>query len=60
MTDGVNRFPPVGLMDFSVGDGVVVVVVVLDGFGVLLLPHAAVSPLIATSAAAPATTGRRL
>jgi hypothetical protein len=26
--DGVNRFPPVGLMLFSVADGVVVVVVV--------------------------------
>jgi hypothetical protein len=36
VTGGVNRFPPVGLMLFSVGDTevvvvVVVVVVVLDG-----------------------------
>lgn len=64
MTGGVNRFPPVGLMDFSVGEGEGGSeddgVVVLDGLGVPLLSHAAVSPLITTSPATPAASGRRM
>ena len=65
---GENRFPPVGLMTFSVGDGgaalegvvvVVVVVVVVDGACSPLLPHPARSAPIATSAPPPTTAARR-
>ena len=66
VTGGVNRLPPVGLMLFSVGDGVagasevvvvvVVVVVVLDGLSLPPPPHAAVSPIIVMIAAPPANT----
>lgn len=48
-----------GLIDFSVGDGDGVVVFVVDGLGVPLLSHAELSPLMTTSVAAPATSGRR-
>ena len=50
-TCGVKRLPPVGLMLFSVGDTdgsvvlVVVVVVVLDGLGVVLPLHAVSAPM---------------
>jgi hypothetical protein len=61
LTGGVNRLPPVGLIDFSVGvtegadDGAVVVVVVdVSGAFSELPPHAAVRPTIATMAAPPA------
>jgi hypothetical protein len=61
LTGGVNRLPPVGLIDFSVGvtegadDGAVVVVVVdVSGAFSELPPHAAVKPTIATMAAPPA------
>jgi hypothetical protein len=61
LTGGVNRLPPVGLIDFSVGvtegaddDGAVVVVVDVSGAFSELPPHAAVSPTIATMAAPPA------
>jgi hypothetical protein len=56
---GVKRFPPVGLIDFSVGVTDVVVVEV-DGSGVFSLsPQDAVRPTIATIAAPPATAARR-
>jgi hypothetical protein len=68
-TGGVKRFPPVGLMLFSVGaagaleGGVVVVVVVVVtvvlGPWLLLLPHAAVNAATAMSTALPATAIRR-
>ena len=66
-TGGVNKLPPVGLMLFSVGAGgvllvaglVVVVVVVVDGVGVLLLWHPAVSTPITHSRATPAKANRR-
>jgi hypothetical protein len=54
---GVNRLPPVGLIDFSVGDAegaVVVVVVDVSGAFSEPPPHAAVRPTIATMAAPPA------
>jgi hypothetical protein len=62
LTGGVNRLPPVGLIDFSVGvtegadddDGAVVVVGVVSGALSELPPHAAVRPTIATTAAPPA------
>jgi hypothetical protein len=61
LTGGVNRLPPVGLIDFSVGvtegadDGAVVVVVVdVSGAFSELPPHAAVRLTIATMAAPPA------
>jgi hypothetical protein len=62
LTGGVNRLPPVGLIDFSVGvtegaddDGAVVVVVVdVSGAFSEPPPHAAVRPTIATMAAPPA------
>lgn len=71
-TGGVNRLPPVGLRLFSVGDtgaldGAVVevvvvgvvVVVVLDGAGLSLLPHAAINVPSPISIAAGATARRR-
>jgi hypothetical protein len=60
LTGGVNRLPPVGLIDFSVGvtegadDGAVVVVVDVSGAFCEPPPHAAVRPTIATMAAPPA------
>lgn len=69
LTGGVNRFPPVGLMPFSVGDGgaalddgvvvVVVVVVDVDGACSPLLPHPARSAPIAISAPPPTTATTR-
>ena len=72
LTGGVNRLPPEGLIDFSVGDTegagdddgavvVVVVVVVVDVSGAFseLPPHAAVRPTIATMAAPPAHAATR-
>jgi hypothetical protein len=68
LTPGVNRLPPVGLSDFSVGatvgaddDGAaVVVVVVVDVSGAFSPPpHAAVSPTIATIAAPPTAAATR-
>lgn len=73
-TVGVNRLPPVGLIDFSVGStegggagvaGVVVVVVVVVVVGVVvsgafsLVPHDAVNEIIPTTAAPPAMTASR-
>lgn len=58
----MNRLPPPGLIDFSVGetDVVVVVVVVVDVSGALFPPpHAAVRPTMATIAEPPATAARR-
>jgi hypothetical protein len=62
-TGGVNRLPPVGLIDFSVGatggadvaGDVVVVVVVVDVSGAFCssFAHEAVSPTIVTTAAPP-------
>jgi hypothetical protein len=63
LTGGVNRLPPVGLIDFSVGDtvadddGVVVVVDVSGAFSPP--PHAAVSPTIATIAVPPTAAAIR-
>ena len=70
VTPGVNRFPPVGLTPFSVGDGgaalgdvavvaVVVVVVVVEGACCPLLPHAEARVHIAISAEARAMATRR-
>ena len=72
-TPGVNRLPPVGLIDFSVGStvgggagvaGVVVVVVVVVGVVVSgpfcsSVPHAAVNEIIPMTAAPPAMTVSR-
>jgi hypothetical protein len=73
-TGGVNRLPPVGLIDFSVGAGgggagvagggvvvVVVVVVVVDVSGAFFssLAHEAVNPTIVTIAAPPASAAMR-
>jgi hypothetical protein len=71
-TGGVNRLPPVGLIDFSVGAGgggagvaadvvVVVVVVVVDVCGAFCssLAHEAVKPTIVTTAAPPITAATR-
>jgi hypothetical protein len=69
-TGGVNRLPPVGLIDFSVGAGgggagvadvVVVVVVVVDVSGAFCssLAHEAVKPTIVTIAAPPASAAIR-
>jgi hypothetical protein len=69
-TGGVKRFPPVGLMLFSVGAGaalvggavvvvVVVVVVVDDGAWFPLVPQAAENALTAISTAPPANVSRR-
>ena len=67
LTGGVNRLPPVGLIDFSVGDSgavddgvVVVVVVVVDVSGAFSPPpHAAVRPTIATIAVPPTAAAMR-
>jgi hypothetical protein len=69
LTGGVNRLPPVGLIDFSVGvtegagddvDGAVVLVVDdVSGAFSSLLPHAAVSPTIAMRAAPPTDAAMR-
>jgi hypothetical protein len=67
LTGGVNRLPPVGLIDFSVGDsgavddGVVVVVVVVVDSGAFSSPppHAAVNPTIATIAVPPTAAAMR-
>jgi hypothetical protein len=72
-TGGVNRLPPVGFIDFSVGateggaDGVAgdVVVVVVDvvvdvgGAFCSCLAHEAVKPAIVTIAAPPASAATR-
>jgi hypothetical protein len=72
-TEGVNRLPPVGLIDFSVGStggggagvsaGDVVVVVVVVGVVVSgafsSVPHAAVNEIIPMTAAPPAMTVSR-
>jgi hypothetical protein len=70
-TGGVNRLPPVGLIDFSVGEGgggagvaadvVVVVVVVVDVSGAFCssFAHEAVKPTIVTTAAPPTTAATR-
>src|SRR5258705_2780445 len=71
-TGGVNRFPPLGLIDFSVGatvgggagvagDVVVVVVVVVDVSGAFCssLAHEAVKPTIVTTAAPPTSAATR-
>lgn len=64
MTGGVNRLPPVGLIDFSVGDndgaddGVVVVVVVSGAFS-SSVPQAAVRPIMATMAVPPTAAAIR-
>jgi len=65
LTGGVNRLPPVGLIDFSVGDsgavddGVVVVVVVDVSGAFSPPPHAAVRPTIATIAVPPTAAAMR-
>ena len=64
LTGGVNRLPPVGLIDFSVGDtdGVVVDegVVVVDVSGAFSPPpQAAVKPTIATIAVPPTAAAMR-
>jgi hypothetical protein len=67
-TGGVNRLPPVGLIDFSVGAtvgeegaGVVVVVVVVVVSGAFCSSFAqdAVKPTIATTAPPPITAATR-
>jgi hypothetical protein len=69
-TVGVNRLPPDGLIDFSVGATVggadvagaeVVVVVVVDVVGALFssLAHEAVKPTIVTTAAPPTSAATR-
>src|SRR5690349_17863904 len=67
-TGGVNRLPPVGLIDFSVGatggavvaaDVVVVVVVVVSGAFFSSLAHEAVKPTIVTTAAPPTSAATR-
>jgi hypothetical protein len=71
-TGGVNRLPPVGLIDFSVGAGgggagvsadvvVVVVVVVVDVSGAFSssFAHEAVKPTIVTTAAPPTSAATR-
>jgi hypothetical protein len=71
-TGGVNRLPPVGLIDFSVGATgggagvaadvvVVVVVVVVDVSGAFgsSFAHEAVKPTIVTTAAPPTSAATR-
>ena len=64
LTGGVKRLPPVGLIDFSVGDndgaddGVVVVVVVSGAFS-SSVPQAAVKPIMATIAVPPTAAAMR-
>jgi hypothetical protein len=60
LTGGVNRLPPVGLIDFSVGDtdGEVVVGVV-DSGAFSPPPQAAVRPIIATIAVPPTAAATR-
>src|SRR6478736_4472180 len=70
-TGGVNRLPPVGLSDFSVGATVgggagvagdvvvVVVVVVVSGAFSSSLAHEAVTPTIVTTAAPPTSAATR-
>src|SRR5258705_5846435 len=70
-TGGVNRLPPVGLIDFSVGatvgggagvaDDVVIVVVVVDVSGAFCssLAHEADKPTIVTTAAPPTSAAIR-
>jgi hypothetical protein len=62
VTGGVKRFPPVGLMLFSVGEtegAVVEVGVVLDGLSVPLPPQAVSAPIERTAATPnPAATRR--
>jgi hypothetical protein len=59
VTGGVNLLPPVGSIDFSVGETEVVVGVVLEGLGFSPPPHPAVSAPIATSALPPTTNASR-
>jgi hypothetical protein len=61
LTVGVNRLPPVGLIDFSVGvtDDVELGVVVDVSGALLPPPHAAVRPTIATIAVPPANAAKR-
>ena len=63
LTGGVNRLPPVGLIDFSVGDTDGVVVdegVVVDVSGAFSPPpQAAVKPTIATIAVPPTAAAMR-
>jgi hypothetical protein len=65
LIDGVKRFPPVGLIDFSVGDtegadvSVVVVVVVVSGDSSSSVPQAAVKPTMATIAVPPTAAAMR-
>lgn len=65
VTDGVNRLPPLGLIDFSVGvtaDVVVVVVVVVDegvSGAFFSPPQPAVRPIMAMSAVPPAAAAMR-
>jgi hypothetical protein len=60
LTGGVNRLPPVGLIDFSVGDTEVVVVLgVVDSGAFSPPPQAAVRPIIATIAVPPTAAATR-
>jgi len=59
MTGGVNLLPPVGLIDFSVGDTDVVVGVVLEGLGFSPPLQPAVSAPMAMIALPPATSATR-
>jgi hypothetical protein len=61
LTVGVNRFPPVGLIDFSVGvtEDVDVGVVEVSGSFFSSVPHAAVSPIIAMIAVPPTAAAMR-
>jgi len=64
LIDGVKRFPPVGLIDFSVGDAEgadvsVVGVVVVSGAFSSSEPQAAVKPTMATIAVPPTAAAMR-